>query len=574
MIGKILNDRYELISKIGSGGMADVYLAKDKLMNREVAIKLLSKKYATDDSAIERFVREARSAGGLTHKNIVSVHDLGEHEDLLFIVMEYVEGQPLSDLIKNGPIQPERVKEIAKELASALGWAHRNGIVHRDVKSGNIIINSEGISKITDFGIAMADQDHSLTKTGSVLGTATHFSPEQACGEKGDPRSDLYSLGVVMYEMLAGSLPFDGATAVSIAYKHVEEAPPKFDPSLEIPTFLSNIVYKLLAKDPSKRFQTAEELLHSLSDDNVDLISTANSPLVVVEDDDSEDRDKGFGLFLVPRKVLDKFGLSSIVVGALSIVLIGSFVLLTWDNPEKVETIETANKENSITVPDAPTIPDLLESTSIPNTDGTLLDSTLSESLVESDTEETTTTRIVDPVGAEVTDSNESQLEYVVSQTKLPIGDCLPYDNVNTFSTVMNTALEQIGKPYQQDIEVTWLDDPKAFDSGEFVDWAFSNAGIWIGDTPRESFNMMNKCEYNIGVKWGMKRAGTVMFAFEDVDPNSNTGRMAISLGTGNHVVEATKDEGVVIVKIDDPTSEFSKAQFIEELGAGSVELN
>jgi len=259
---RVFANRYELGAEIGRGGMADVYLGHDAMLDRRVAVKVLSPAFADDPVNRERFRREAQAVASLNHPNIVAVYDWGEEAGTSFIVMEYVPGQTLRDVIATyGRIAPIEAARIAADIADALAFAHRNGVVHRDVKPGNVLVAPDGTVKVTDFGIARAGNGEGLTKTGAVLGTATYFSPEQAQGLALDGRSDVYALGVVLYEMLAGVAPFTGDSPVSVAHKHVREeptAPSHWAP--EIPGALDRIVLTAMAKDVTRRYQSADDL--------------------------------------------------------------------------------------------------------------------------------------------------------------------------------------------------------------------------------------------------------------------------------------------------------------------------
>ena len=261
---QVLSGRYEIHRKLARGGMAEVYLARDRSLDRPVAVKVLFPEFATDPAFVERFRREAQAAANLAHPNIVGVYDWGTEGGTYFIVMEFVDGQSLAEVMRTaGPLHPRRAAEIAFEVAGALGFAHAKGVVHRDVKPGNVIISSSGVSKVTDFGIARAlsSPSEDLTQAGSVMGTATYFSPEQAQGFAVDARSDLYSLGVVLFEMVTGRPPFAGDSPVAIAYKHVQETPPRPSQFVTgIPLGLEAIIGRLLAKDPDHRYLSADDL--------------------------------------------------------------------------------------------------------------------------------------------------------------------------------------------------------------------------------------------------------------------------------------------------------------------------
>jgi serine/threonine-protein kinase len=263
---RVLNGRYEVESRLGEGGMATVFGGSDRLLGRKVAIKVLARQYAKDPTAVERFRREAQAAAGLNHPNVVSVFDTGSDDGIHYIVMEQVEGRTLADVIlKQGALQPSRASDIAVGVCRALSSAHENGMVHRDVKPGNVLLTADGGVKVADFGIARVASVDTLTATGSVLGTASYLSPEQARGGSIDARSDIYSLGCVLYEMLTGKPPFDGDTPLSIAYKHVEEEPvPPSSLNPAVPPELEAVVTKAMAKDPDDRYGSAAEMAGDL----------------------------------------------------------------------------------------------------------------------------------------------------------------------------------------------------------------------------------------------------------------------------------------------------------------------
>ena len=264
--GKTLNGRYKIQSLIGTGGMAAVYLANDLILDRLVAIKVLRLDFRQNDDAMRRFRREALSATQLTHPNIVGVYDVGQSQEMNYIVMEYVEGTDLKDYVRQrGALHPIEAVRIMMQIVSAIAAAHQNRIIHRDIKPQNILIDREGNVKITDFGIAVALSDTSLTQTNTLLGSVHYLSPEQARGGMATIQTDIYALGIVLYELLTGKVPFDGESAVSIALKHFQEPlPPVMNPSVMIPQSLENIVLKATAKDPMNRYRSCYEMFQDL----------------------------------------------------------------------------------------------------------------------------------------------------------------------------------------------------------------------------------------------------------------------------------------------------------------------
>ncbi|MGD6854673.1 Stk1 family PASTA domain-containing Ser/Thr kinase [Bacillus infantis] len=262
LIGKRISGRYKILDMIGGGGMANVYLAHDMILDRDVAVKILRLDFAENDEFIRRFHREAQSATSLAHPNIVSIYDVGEEDSIYYIVMEYVEGQTLKQYIQqHSPVPVDTALDIMKQLLSAISHAHQHHIVHRDIKPHNILVDRLGNVKITDFGIAMALSSTSITQTNSVLGSVHYLSPEQARGGMANKKSDIYSLGIVMFELLTGRLPFSGESAVSIALKHLQSETPslrRWNPS--IPQSVENIVLKATAKDPFHRYENVEDM--------------------------------------------------------------------------------------------------------------------------------------------------------------------------------------------------------------------------------------------------------------------------------------------------------------------------
>ena len=255
----LLGDRYALVERIAVGGMGEVWRAEDRLLGRVVAVKTLKPEYLGDDEFRARFRAEAHHAGRLSHPGIAAVHDFGEDDDCAWLVMELVEGEPLSGLLRReGVLSVDRALDVVAQTAAALHAAHSGGVVHRDVKPGNLLVRPDGVVKVTDFGIASATDAVPLTRTGHVVGTAYYLSPEQAAGRSGSPASDVYSLGVVAYECLTGSRPFPGDNAVAVALAHLQSPPPPLPEAL--PQAVRDLVVRALAKDPADRFRSAEEL--------------------------------------------------------------------------------------------------------------------------------------------------------------------------------------------------------------------------------------------------------------------------------------------------------------------------
>ncbi len=264
--GRVLNGRYQLIGPVGGGGMAQVYKARDNVLGRVVAVKLLHDQYSRDSQFVARFRREAQAAANLAHPNIVNVYDVGQDGDLHYIVMEYINGESLKEYItRSAPLPLGKAVSVAVQILAGLEYAHRSGLIHRDIKPQNVLISPDGTVKVTDFGIAKSVSDLGLTEAGLALGTAHYFSPEQAKGERVVPQSDLYAVGVTLYEMLTGRLPFESENIMGLAFKHITEEPPS--PRLlnsTIPPRLEAIIMKALAKEPQQRFGSAAEMERAL----------------------------------------------------------------------------------------------------------------------------------------------------------------------------------------------------------------------------------------------------------------------------------------------------------------------
>ena len=261
----VVDGRYRVVRRLGSGGMADVYCAEDVHLGRDVALKVLHRRFAQDQEFVERFRREAKAAAGLQHPNVVGVFDRGEHDGTYYIAMEYLPGRTLKDIVSaEAPMPQELVIDLGLQILAAAGFAHRHSVIHRDFKPHNVIVDEAWNAKVTDFGIARAGASE-MTETGSIMGTAQYLSPEQAQGHAVGATADLYSIGVMLYEMLCGRLPFEGDSAVSVALKHLSEPPPPISQLRpDVNPALESVVMAALAKDPAHRWQTAEDFAEGL----------------------------------------------------------------------------------------------------------------------------------------------------------------------------------------------------------------------------------------------------------------------------------------------------------------------
>ena len=346
--GRLLGNRYEIIKKIGNGGMAMVYKAKDQVLNRNVAVKILRDEFTTDEEFIKRFSIEAQSAASITHPNIVSVYDVGNEGNLYYIVMELIKGKTLKEIIveEGGALPWKWSTNIAIQIASALETAHKNNIVHRDIKPHNIIITEDGIAKVTDFGIAKAVSNSTITAFGSTIGSVHYFSPEHARGGFTDSKSDLYSLGVVMYEMLTGKVPFDADTPVSVALKHMQEEPvPPIEVNPKIPSAINEIILKAMRKDLTLRYQSATEMLRDLNnalkdpegdfvDNNkyIDEEATRKIPTLSNEEIKKEKINKKKNFFIEHKKIT----IALIIIVLFLASIFGTIAFLNATNPKEV----------------------------------------------------------------------------------------------------------------------------------------------------------------------------------------------------------------------------------------------
>lgn len=266
MIGRMLGNRYEILEKIGGGGMAIVYKGRDTFLNRVVTIKILRPEFTSDEDFVARFRREAQAVASLSHANIVNIHDVGREDGIHYLVMEYVRGDNLKNMIRQkGRLDPAEAVSIAVQVSEALDHAHQNNIVHRDVKPHNILITTEGRAKLTDFGIAMEATSATITRTDTIMGSVHYLSPEQARGETATPRSDIYAVGILLYEMLTGKQPYSGDSPIAVALKHIQETPPAVDEiNPDVPAELAAVVRRAMDKKPEQRYRSAGELARRL----------------------------------------------------------------------------------------------------------------------------------------------------------------------------------------------------------------------------------------------------------------------------------------------------------------------
>lgn len=349
--GKILGNRYEIIKNIGNGGMATVYKAIDKVLKRNVAIKILRDEFTTDEEFIKRFEGEAQSAARLTHANIVSIYDVGVDGNLYYIVMELIQGKTLKEIIieEQGPLPWKWSINVAIQIASALERAHKNNIIHRDIKPHNIIITEDGVAKVTDFGIAKAVSNSTITAFGKTIGSVHYFSPEHARGGFTDAKSDIYSLGVVMYEMITGKVPFDADTPVSVALKHMQEDPEEpIEINPNVPSAVNQIIMKALQKESNLRYQTATDMLidlkKALKNPDGDFVEEEYDPTArtqVIDTTRYKDEEQyddyqeqgGFKNFIKRHKIASTI-IGLIILFALS--LSGTMIILNVTNPPEV----------------------------------------------------------------------------------------------------------------------------------------------------------------------------------------------------------------------------------------------
>lgn len=357
MIGTLLGNRYELLEKIGEGGMAEVYKAKCHLLNRYVSVKILKEEYTKDKDFVDKFKREATAAASFSDNNIVNIYDVGSQGNINYIVMEYVKGKTLKEIIiENGRLDYQRALDMAIQIAKALECAHKNNIVHRDIKPQNILVTEDGTVKVTDFGIAKASSSVTITNSSKVMGSAHYFSPEQAKGSFVDGRTDIYSLGIVMYEMVTGRVPYDAESPVSVALKHIQEpvVPPK-QLNGNIPDSMNSLILKAIEKEPIRRYQTVKDMLmdlHRIKNNSNCIITSENhedehtrimQPVISEDDeyDEYEEDDK--------KRVSSKT--KKILIGVLIAILVISVGVISGVLLSKSKTNTNSLTGKDVTVP-------------------------------------------------------------------------------------------------------------------------------------------------------------------------------------------------------------------------------
>lgn len=359
-MSKVFGGRYEVLEQIGTGGMAVVYKAKDVLLNRIVTIKVLREQFGSDEEFLRRFRREAQSAASLSHSNIVSIYDVGKDGDIEYIVMEYIEGRNLKEIIRNyAPLSPEQAILIAKQIGEAIHHAHEHHIIHRDIKPQNILVTAEGKVKVTDFGIARAVSSATVTHTGNIVGSVHYLSPEQAKGVQTNEQSDIYSLGIILYELVTGKVPYDGETPIAIALKHLQEEavpPSKLNP--RIGQELENVIMRAVAKSPDTRYPTAREMLKDLDRVQAGLPVEWSKPKEIV-DIDATMVHKSLSKDIAeaskadtprPKKKWNRRWIWAAVLGTMLILLGGTGL---WARNYVVGASTTVPPLEGLTVPDA-----------------------------------------------------------------------------------------------------------------------------------------------------------------------------------------------------------------------------
>lgn len=360
MIGTLLGNRYELLEKIGEGGMAEVYKAKCHLLNRYVSVKILKEEYTRDKDFVDKFKREATAAASFSDNNIVNIYDVGSQGNINYIVMEYVKGKTLKEIIiENGRLDYQRALDMAIQIAKALECAHKNNIVHRDIKPQNILVTEDGTVKVTDFGIAKASSSVTITNSSKVMGSAHYFSPEQAKGSFVDGRTDIYSLGIVMYEMVTGRVPYDAESPVSVALKHIQEpvVPPK-QLNGNIPDSMNALILKAIEKEPIRRYQTVKDMLmdlHRIKNNSNCIITSENREdehtrimQPVLSEDDEEDEYDDYDND-GKKKVSNKT--KKILIGVLIAILVAAVGIISGVLLSKTKTNNNSLTSKDVTVP-------------------------------------------------------------------------------------------------------------------------------------------------------------------------------------------------------------------------------